>query len=193
MKTNRSSHKIKSNGGLIFIAPDFLDFAGVPGRVMRLQKSQEAYAQGDPATSGGSGSGFADLWPLASCLCGDDVTQAGRSMPHIRGCSGVLSCTHESTPSCHCSSSPVRRRRFLYWRAGHRRRRPRPGPVDLPDCIYYGRIQLESLVALCARTSNIQHPTPNVEVGLRRGGRADPVLTAAAQVFSSPLVPISAH
>jgi CRP/FNR family cyclic AMP-dependent transcriptional regulator len=51
MKTNRSSHKIKSNGGLIFIAPDFLDFAGMPGRVMRLQKSQEAYAQDDPATS----------------------------------------------------------------------------------------------------------------------------------------------
>ena len=51
MKTNRSSNKTKSNGGLIFIAPDFLDFAGVPGRVMRLQKSQEAYAQDDPATS----------------------------------------------------------------------------------------------------------------------------------------------
>jgi CRP/FNR family cyclic AMP-dependent transcriptional regulator len=51
MKTKRSSSRIKSNGGLIFSAPDFLDFASVPGRVMRLQKSQEAYAQGDPATS----------------------------------------------------------------------------------------------------------------------------------------------
>jgi CRP/FNR family cyclic AMP-dependent transcriptional regulator len=51
MKTNRSSNKIKSNGGLIFNAPDFLASAGVPGRVMLLQKPQEAYAQGDPATS----------------------------------------------------------------------------------------------------------------------------------------------
>jgi CRP/FNR family cyclic AMP-dependent transcriptional regulator len=51
MKTKRTSNKIKSNSGLIFSAPDFLDFAGVPGRDMHLQKSQEAYAQGDPATS----------------------------------------------------------------------------------------------------------------------------------------------
>ena len=51
MKTNRSSNKTKSNGGLIFNAPDFLASAGVHGRVVNLQKSQEAYAQGDPATS----------------------------------------------------------------------------------------------------------------------------------------------
>jgi CRP/FNR family cyclic AMP-dependent transcriptional regulator len=51
MKTNRSSNNIKSNGGLIFSAPAFPDSAGVPGRVVHLQKSQEAYAQGEPATS----------------------------------------------------------------------------------------------------------------------------------------------
>jgi CRP-like cAMP-binding protein len=51
MKTNRSSNKTKPNGGLNFSAQDFLASPGVPGRVMCLQKSQEAYAQGDPATS----------------------------------------------------------------------------------------------------------------------------------------------
>jgi len=49
MKTKRSTNKIESNDGLIFSAPDFLDSAGVRGRVIHLEKSQLAYAQGDPA------------------------------------------------------------------------------------------------------------------------------------------------
>src|ERR1035441_8488472 len=47
---------------------------------------------------------------------------------------------HESITHYPCSASRVRRRRFLLWRARHRRRRPRPNSGDMPCHIFSGGI-----------------------------------------------------
>ena len=51
METIASANKMKSNSGQMFSAQAFLDSAGVPRRVVHLRRSQDAYTQGDPATS----------------------------------------------------------------------------------------------------------------------------------------------
>jgi CRP/FNR family transcriptional regulator, cyclic AMP receptor protein len=51
MEAIESSTKIKSNSGQTFNAQAFLDSACVARTVVQLRRSQQAYAQGDPATS----------------------------------------------------------------------------------------------------------------------------------------------
>src|ERR1700680_2824058 len=51
MEAIASSTKIKSNNGQTFNTQAFLDTACVARTVVQLRKSQQAYAQGDPATS----------------------------------------------------------------------------------------------------------------------------------------------
>jgi CRP/FNR family cyclic AMP-dependent transcriptional regulator len=51
MKAIASSSKIKSNNGQNFNTQAFLDSACVARTVVQLRRSQQAYAQGDPATS----------------------------------------------------------------------------------------------------------------------------------------------
>jgi CRP/FNR family cyclic AMP-dependent transcriptional regulator len=51
MKAIASSAKIKSNNGQTFKAQAFLDSASVARTVVQFRKSEQAFAQGDPATS----------------------------------------------------------------------------------------------------------------------------------------------
>src|ERR1700686_4865790 len=51
MEAIASSSKIKSTNRQIFNAHAFLDSAGAARSVIQLRESQQAYAQGDPATS----------------------------------------------------------------------------------------------------------------------------------------------
>jgi CRP/FNR family cyclic AMP-dependent transcriptional regulator len=51
MKAIVSSAKIKSNNGQTFKAQAFLDSASVARTVVQFRKSEQAFAQGDPATS----------------------------------------------------------------------------------------------------------------------------------------------
>jgi len=51
MEAITSSTKINSNNGRTFNTRTFLDSACVAKKVVQLQRSQQAYAQGDPATS----------------------------------------------------------------------------------------------------------------------------------------------
>jgi CRP/FNR family transcriptional regulator, cyclic AMP receptor protein len=51
MQAIASSTKIKSNNGQIFIVRSRLDSAGVASTVVQFRRSQQAYVQGDPATS----------------------------------------------------------------------------------------------------------------------------------------------
>ena len=51
MQAIASSTKIKSNNGQIFIVRSCLDSASVAKTVVQFRRSQQAYAQGDPATS----------------------------------------------------------------------------------------------------------------------------------------------
>src|SRR6202158_2586365 len=51
MEAIMNSTKTKSNHGQILSAPSFLDSACVTRRVVQLEGLEQAYAQGDPATS----------------------------------------------------------------------------------------------------------------------------------------------
>jgi CRP/FNR family cyclic AMP-dependent transcriptional regulator len=51
METITSTTQIKSNSSRTFNARAFLDSAGVARTVVQFRRSQQAYAQGDPATS----------------------------------------------------------------------------------------------------------------------------------------------
>ena len=72
---------------------------------------------------------------------------------------GGLTYGHESITYYTCSSSLVRWRRFLPWRACYRRRRIRSDPVGMYCHLFYGRIAHEKLIPPIKSRSISSNPT----------------------------------